>query len=247
MSYTILWAILLSICIIAIVVISVMMYNRNRKPKEDFSAVGGAINTDNITTIHSVMPVEQLSSKFVTPTLLTESLPDTIPVGLISMFSGSIIPNNWVLCDGNNGTPNLVGKFILAGDGKEDTKVGGSSEYFDKDAKYNNTEYNSAKFIIPINKDNLPKHDHPIYGFITQHKYNRNNKSARMIMRFTENPHRRTPHNRISGFEMAHRYKWGSPPGEPTEENETTETPLELPKIPYYTLAYIMYIGDGRQ
>ena len=41
----------------------------------------------------------------------------SIPTGLISMWSGSAsaIPSGWNLCDGNNGTPNLVGKFIKGG------------------------------------------------------------------------------------------------------------------------------------
>lgn len=37
------------------------------------------------------------------------------PAGLISMWSGSIatIPTGWVLCDGNNGTPDLRDKFVV--------------------------------------------------------------------------------------------------------------------------------------
>jgi len=40
----------------------------------------------------------------------------TIPVGGIIMWSGSIasIPAGWALCDGNNGTPNLVNRFVMA-------------------------------------------------------------------------------------------------------------------------------------
>ena len=44
---------------------------------------------------------------------------DRVPVGLISLWSGSIasIPTNWALCDGTNGTPNLQDRFIVgAGD-----------------------------------------------------------------------------------------------------------------------------------
>lgn len=39
----------------------------------------------------------------------------SIPTGLISMWSGSIasIPSGWVLCDGNNGTPNLMDRFVV--------------------------------------------------------------------------------------------------------------------------------------
>jgi microcystin-dependent protein len=38
-----------------------------------------------------------------------------VPIGSIILWSGSIasIPANWALCNGANGTPNLVDKFIL--------------------------------------------------------------------------------------------------------------------------------------
>lgn len=44
--------------------------------------------------------------------------PDTsgvVPVGGIIMFSGAFadIPDNWHLCDGNDGTPDLTDRFIL--------------------------------------------------------------------------------------------------------------------------------------
>jgi microcystin-dependent protein len=37
-----------------------------------------------------------------------------IPSGLIAMWHGLIanIPSGWVICDGNNGTPNLLAKFV---------------------------------------------------------------------------------------------------------------------------------------
>jgi len=35
--------------------------------------------------------------------------------GMIMMFSGATIPNGWALCDGTNGTPNLVDRFVLGG------------------------------------------------------------------------------------------------------------------------------------
>ena len=40
---------------------------------------------------------------------------NSVPAGVIVMWSGSIatIPSGWVLCDGNNGTPNLTDKFIV--------------------------------------------------------------------------------------------------------------------------------------
>lgn len=43
-----------------------------------------------------------------------------IPRGLITAWYGnkSNIPNGWVLCDGNNNTPDLRNKFILGGGDK---------------------------------------------------------------------------------------------------------------------------------
>ncbi|MDB5285025.1 MAG: hypothetical protein JWO06_4100 [Bacteroidota bacterium] len=40
----------------------------------------------------------------------------SIPTGVILMWSGPIanIPAGWALCDGNNGTPNLLDRFILS-------------------------------------------------------------------------------------------------------------------------------------
>ena len=43
------------------------------------------------------------------------SLASSIPSGGIILWSGaaSAIPSGWVLCDGNNSTPNLVDRFVL--------------------------------------------------------------------------------------------------------------------------------------
>lgn len=55
----------------------------------------------------------------------------TIPVGLISMWAGSIanIPTGWKLCDGTNGTPNLTDRFVLgAKTNAEIGKTGGEEK-----------------------------------------------------------------------------------------------------------------------
>jgi hypothetical protein len=38
-----------------------------------------------------------------------------IPAGVITLWSGAIsaIPSGWVICDGNNSTPNLTAKFVI--------------------------------------------------------------------------------------------------------------------------------------
>jgi len=37
------------------------------------------------------------------------------PIGTIVMFNGTLIPEDWSICDGTNGTPDLINKFIRAG------------------------------------------------------------------------------------------------------------------------------------
>lgn len=48
-----------------------------------------------------------------------------IPKGTITAYHGDSIPDGWALCDGENGTPNLIGKFIKAGETEQE---GGQNE-----------------------------------------------------------------------------------------------------------------------
>jgi len=52
---------------------------------------------------------------------LKDSIQSIVPKGTIAMWSGSAaaIPNNWTLCDGRNGTPDLRERFIM-GAGADD-------------------------------------------------------------------------------------------------------------------------------
>jgi len=51
-----------------------------------------------------------------------------MPVGGIIIWNGTIstIPNKWYLCNGENGTPNLVDRFIMGADSNSVALIGGS-------------------------------------------------------------------------------------------------------------------------
>ena len=78
--------------------------------------------------------------------LRTIRMPDTIFPGMIVMYDGrKPVPTGWTMCDGGNGTPNLIDKFVKAGTvaGEE----GGKNEQ-------------------TLEVANLPSHDHyvSLYG-----------------------------------------------------------------------------------
>lgn len=69
-----------------------------------------------------------------------------VPSGAIVMWSGTIasIPSGWVLCDGNNGTPDLRDKFVMGAPAGENPGPGGGSH------------------TRTLSEANLPPHTHTI-------------------------------------------------------------------------------------
>jgi hypothetical protein len=56
-------------------------------------------------------------------------LPNAVPAGTIVNWYGAMdnIPTGWALCDGQNGTPNLPGKFIVAAGGRDGDPAPGAT------------------------------------------------------------------------------------------------------------------------
>ncbi|CNH73048.1 tail fiber protein [Yersinia pekkanenii] len=87
--------------------------------------------------------------------------------GMILMFSGSVAPTGWALCDGQNNTPNLIDRFIMGGtfgdqNGKSSTAFSGG-----KNAKL--TSITTKKSTVAVNGSTdgtaitltqMPTHNH---------------------------------------------------------------------------------------
>lgn len=73
----------------------------------------------------------------------TEWIHKLLPKGTIIMFNGITIPEGWHICDGNDGTPNLINRFIKGSDIISVGETGGNSE-------------------ITLTVENLPEHTHSL-------------------------------------------------------------------------------------
>jgi hypothetical protein len=94
--------------------------------------------TNSVTTTKIVdgnVTVAKLASSGVLPALdgsnlINLTIPEGVPSGVIAIWSQSIatIPSGWVICDGNNGTPDLRDSFVFgAGSGQAVGTTGGST------------------------------------------------------------------------------------------------------------------------
>ena len=71
-------------------------------------------NTTNIAA--NTAEIKNINEKITNIKTNITALQDAMPVGSIIMFNGKAeeIPSGWAICDGKNGTPNLLDRFILA-------------------------------------------------------------------------------------------------------------------------------------
>lgn len=60
------------------------------------------------------------STRFASTEWTKRILKNILPVGTIIAYHGDNIPEGWAICDGTNGTPDLIGKFIVANTFEED-------------------------------------------------------------------------------------------------------------------------------
>jgi microcystin-dependent protein len=79
-------------------------------------------------------------------TSMNNALIKRLPKGVIVAWYGSVntIPSGWALCDGQNGTPDLIDRFVLGGPVAKRLQYGGDDNF-------------------TLEENNLPTHCHALF------------------------------------------------------------------------------------
>lgn len=114
--------------------------------ESDISTLKSRVSVNETNISNNADEIEKLKKK---TTDNATAITDLMPIGSIIMFNGQAnkIPEHWAICDGKNGTPNLINRFIKAADTAGNT--GGSNS-------------------ITLTSDNMPAHSHIFRNYLTQ-------------------------------------------------------------------------------
>ncbi|MEM9685560.1 MAG: hypothetical protein AAF934_01390 [Bacteroidota bacterium] len=104
------------------------------------------LSADNIAASPDLDNIEASDEKVPTQMAVKTYVDTRLPKGLISMWSGTDIPQGWTLCDGTQETPDLSGRFI----------VGYNSSSSDYDTIGNTGGLNQ----VTLTQEQLPSHHH---------------------------------------------------------------------------------------
>jgi len=101
-------------------------------------------------------------STITSVTNVTSGLPSYVPPGVIVAWSGvlSSIPSGWLLCDGNNGTPNLIDRFLqgITTSTTEPGTTGGAHSITIGTTGLDADGYHRVQVTIGATFDNRPKY-----------------------------------------------------------------------------------------
>lgn len=149
------------------------------------------------------------------------------PVACPQLYFGSVaaIPEGWQLCDGTNGLPDLTGKFVVGydpGDVDYDAigKEGGAKGVILTEAQMPSHSH-TGTVTIPSHKHNLPKSVPSVGGGSSNQLSNSNNIG----------------HSLVTETSMG----GGGTASVSTNTKGSSQSHENRP--PYYTLAYIGYVG----
>ncbi|HAX15702.1 MAG: hypothetical protein CMF34_01775 [Leeuwenhoekiella sp.] len=169
-------------------------------------------------TLERINPIAQLQKAIV-------------PVGGIMMWSGAVntIPSGWSLCDGSNGTPDLSGKFIVG--------------YDANDEDYDTIGNAGGEKEVTLTEAQLAQHNHSGSVTIPAHSHSLQGKTAITHDGEGGDGNRLTNTDNIGSSSITQTSLGGGGTVSITTNNKGGNQAHEN-RPPYFTLAYIMYVGN---
>lgn len=109
----------------------------------------------------------------------------TMPMSGIIMWSGSELPDGWAYCDGENGTPDLRGRFIMSSTYQETITINSESATY-------NIEQTGGFQTVTLGEEEMPSHSHSIdstIDFSHNHIIDNTNETAILSTHSTQHSH----------------------------------------------------------
>ena len=151
-----------------------------------------------------------------------------IPSGGIILWSGAAdaIPSGFVLCDGNNSTPDLRNRFVVG--------AGSGSSYSVDDT--------GGAASVTLATANLPSHSHTVSGTTGNDSHSHTIQSSSSIGGGTRVTSQNDTGNTATTSSDTHSHSFSATTGNPSDTGTNSQgssaTNANLP--PYYALCYIM-------
>ncbi len=165
--------------------------------------------------------------------------------GVICMFTGGTIPDGWLLCDGKNNTPNLIDRFILGASSADtniisETGISGShpKKYFTNTT--NGSLITASVTIAPhtLTIAEVPSHTHKIVDYEGDYLRNADGGSRSGSDRYPVSTGTKQPDLTTTSVGGG-----GSHSHNGSLTNQSSHSHGININMPYYTLAFIMYVG----
>jgi hypothetical protein len=128
---------------------------------QNISSIENEIAIINQTNIDQQTTIDTINTEItVINNQIGGDVGGSIPEGGIIMWYGYVIPKDWALCDGNNGTPDLTDRFII---GSYLSPTQDNNGAFGPGGNLSPTSSTS----ITVGVNNLPKHTHGLTNLST--------------------------------------------------------------------------------
>jgi microcystin-dependent protein len=143
------------------------------------------------------------------------------------MWNGTTVPNGWALCNGNNSTPDLRGKFIVG--------------YNSSDADYNQIGDNGGAKTVTLTTAQMPSHLHDDGNLLISKDGDHNHKITINSGSGVGSAHRVASVDASNGAATFHSdYKGEHDHTISGNTGSTGSGNAHENRPPYYTLAYII-------